>query len=76
MLQQLGKQNPQILRLIQENQAEFLRFLNETLEGGARGNILGQLAAEMPHAVTVAPEEREAIQRVHLFIIQLIWSSL
>jgi len=34
-------------------------------------NILGQLAAAMPQAVTVTPEEREAIQRVHLFIIQL-----
>jgi len=39
-------------------------------------NILGQLAAAMPQAVTVTPEEREAIERVHLFIIQLIWSSL
>ena len=30
-------------------------------------NILGQLAAAMPQAVTVTPEEREAIQRVHFF---------
>ena len=37
MLQELGKQNPQILQLIQENQAEFLRFMNESLEGGAGG---------------------------------------
>jgi hypothetical protein len=27
-------------------------------------NILGQLAAAMPQAVQVTPEEREAIQRV------------
>lgn len=33
MLQELGKQNPQILRLIQENQAEFLRLINEPAEG-------------------------------------------
>ncbi|KQK18671.1 ubiquitin receptor RAD23d [Brachypodium distachyon] len=65
MLQELGKQNPQILRLIQENQAEFLRLVNETPESGAAGNILGQLAAAMPQAaVTVTPEERESIQRL------------
>lgn len=33
MLQELGKQNPQILRLIQENQAEFMRLINEAPEG-------------------------------------------
>ncbi|CAN6214313.1 unnamed protein product [Urochloa humidicola] len=64
MLQELGKQNPQILRLIQENQAEFLRMVNESPEGGAGGNLLGQLAAAMPQAVQVTPEEREAIQRL------------
>lgn len=29
-------------------------------------NILGQLAEAMPQAITVTPEEREAIQRVSL----------
>ncbi len=29
MLQELGKQNPALLRLINENQAEFLRLINE-----------------------------------------------
>jgi len=37
MLQELGKQNPQILRLIQENQAEFICLVNESPEGGAGG---------------------------------------
>jgi len=65
MLQELGKQNPQILRLIQENQAEFLRLVNETPESGAGGNILGALAAQLPQqAVQVTPEERDAIQRL------------
>ncbi|KAK3132139.1 hypothetical protein QOZ80_6AG0516470 [Eleusine coracana subsp. coracana] len=64
MLQELGKQNPQVLRLIQENQAEFLRLVNESTESGTGGNILGQLAAAMPQALTVTPEEREAIQRL------------
>ncbi|KAD7116666.1 hypothetical protein E3N88_03934 [Mikania micrantha] len=62
MLQELGKQNPQLVRLIQEHQADFLRLINEPVEGGE--NIFGQLAAGMPQAVTVTPEERESIERL------------
>ncbi|KAJ4801089.1 hypothetical protein LUZ62_052335 [Rhynchospora pubera] len=64
MLQELGKQNPQILRLIQENQAEFLRLINEAPEGAAEGDLLGQLADAMPQTVEVTPEEREALERL------------
>ncbi|KAL2456255.1 Ubiquitin receptor RAD23c [Forsythia ovata] len=63
MLQELGKQNPNLMRLIQEHQADFLRLINEPVEGG-EGNILGQLAEAMPQAITVTPEEREAIERL------------
>ncbi|KAF3443894.1 hypothetical protein FNV43_RR13584 [Rhamnella rubrinervis] len=63
MLQELGKQNPHLMRLIQEHQADFLRLINEPAEGG-EGNLLGQLASAMPQAVTVTPEEREAIERL------------
>uniref|UniRef100_A0A0E0ELR1 Ubiquitin receptor RAD23 n=1 Tax=Oryza meridionalis TaxID=40149 RepID=A0A0E0ELR1_9ORYZ len=63
LLQELGKQNPQILQLIQENQAEFLRLINEPAEG-AEGNLLDQFAAGMPQTVAVTPEENEAIQRL------------
>ncbi|XP_019164975.1 PREDICTED: ubiquitin receptor RAD23c-like isoform X2 [Ipomoea nil] len=63
MLQELGKQNPHLMRLIQEHQADFLRLINEPVEGG-EGNILGQLAASMPQAIQVTPEEREAIERL------------
>ncbi|KAL2546477.1 Ubiquitin receptor RAD23c [Forsythia ovata] len=63
MLQELGKQNPHLVRLIQEHQADFLRLINEPVEGG-EGNILGQLAGAMPQALTVTPEEREAIERL------------
>ncbi|KAL0296744.1 UNVERIFIED_CONTAM: Ubiquitin receptor d [Sesamum radiatum] len=63
MLQELGKQNPQLVRLIQEHQADFLRLINEPVEGGA-GNILEQLAGAMPQAIQVTPEEREAIERL------------
>nr|GEZ13887.1 ubiquitin receptor RAD23d-like [Tanacetum cinerariifolium] len=61
MLQELGKQNPHLVRLIQEHQADFLRLINEPVEGGE--NVLGDLGAAMPQAVTVTPEEREAIER-------------
>ncbi|TMW90785.1 hypothetical protein EJD97_015208 [Solanum chilense] len=64
MLQELGKQNPHLMRLIQEHQADFLRLINEPVEGGEGNNVLGQLAAAMPQAISVTPEEREAIERL------------
>lgn len=63
LLQELGKQNPQILQLIQENQAEFLRLINEPAEG-AEGNLLEQFGAGVPQTVAVTPAENEAIQRL------------
>nr|XP_016474759.1 PREDICTED: ubiquitin receptor RAD23d-like [Nicotiana tabacum] len=62
MLQELGKQNPHLMRLIQEHQPDFLRLINEPVEG--EGNALGQMAGAIPQAVTVTPEEREAIERL------------
>ncbi|KAA8532714.1 hypothetical protein F0562_032747 [Nyssa sinensis] len=62
MLQELGKQNPQLVRLIQEHQTDFLRLINEPIEG--EGNILGQLGSGMAQTVTVTPEEHEAIERL------------
>ncbi|KAE8776776.1 putative DNA repair protein RAD23-1 [Hordeum vulgare] len=64
MLQELSKQNPQLLRLIQENNDEFLQLLNETFEGGD-GDFLDQADQDgMPHAISVTPEEQEAIGRL------------
>ncbi|KAL5070623.1 hypothetical protein RYX36_021510 [Vicia faba] len=63
MLQELGKQNPHLMRLIRDHQADFLRLINEPMEGG-EGNLLGQMAGGMPQAVTVTPEERQAIERL------------
>ncbi|XP_019427640.1 PREDICTED: ubiquitin receptor RAD23d-like isoform X1 [Lupinus angustifolius] len=63
MLQELGKQNPQLMTLIRDHQADFLRLINEPMEGG-EGDLLGQLAGGVPQAVTVTPEEREAIERL------------
>ncbi|KAL3636095.1 Ubiquitin receptor RAD23c [Castilleja foliolosa] len=65
MLQELGKQNPQLVRLIQEHQADFLQLINEPVEGGEGiSNMLGQLGEAMPQSVTVTPEERDAIERL------------
>lgn len=62
MIQELGKQNPHLMRLIQEHQAEFLQLINEPVEG--EGNVLEQLAGAMPQTLAVTPEEREAIERL------------
>ncbi|CAN6727673.1 unnamed protein product [Malus baccata var. baccata] len=61
MLQELGKQNPNLVRLIGEHQADFLRLINEPAEGG-EGNALGDAA--VPQAIAITPEEREAIERL------------
>lgn len=68
MLQELAKANPDLLRLINANQAEFMRLLNEAPSEGdlmqfaqAAGAAQGQQA---PMAVNVTPEEAEAITRL------------
>ncbi|KDP41924.1 hypothetical protein JCGZ_26942 [Jatropha curcas] len=63
MLQELGKQNPQLLRMIQEHNAEFLQLINEPLEG-SEGDIFDQVDQDMPHAINVTPAEQEAIERL------------
>ncbi|KAL6846131.1 hypothetical protein ACP4OV_023579 [Aristida adscensionis] len=62
LLQELGKQNPQIMQLIQENQAEFLRLINEPAEGDEE-NMLDQFE-EAVQQIAVTPEENEAILRL------------
>ncbi|KAE9615632.1 putative UV excision repair protein Rad23 [Lupinus albus] len=61
MLQELGKQNPNLMQLIQEHQADFLRLINEP-EG--EENLQGELDAEVPETITMTPEEQESIQRL------------
>ncbi|XVF25325.1 hypothetical protein REPUB_Repub13aG0203700 [Reevesia pubescens] len=63
MLQELGKQNPQLLRVIQEHHAEFLQLINEPVEG-SEGDIFDQAEQDMPHAINVTPAEQEAIERL------------
>ncbi|MED6143066.1 Ubiquitin receptor RAD23d [Stylosanthes scabra] len=61
MLQELGRQNPHLMQLIQEHQADFLRLINEP---DGEENLPSDLAAAMPQTITVTPEENEAIQRL------------
>ncbi|KAG6729787.1 hypothetical protein I3842_01G049400 [Carya illinoinensis] len=63
MLQELGKQNPQLLRLIQEHHTEFLQLINEHLEG-SEGDAFEEPEQDMPHAINVTPAEQEAIERL------------
>ncbi|KAF6137869.1 hypothetical protein GIB67_013998 [Kingdonia uniflora] len=63
MLQELSKQNPQLLRLIQEHHAEFLQLINEPVDG-AEGDLFEQPEEDMPHAISVTPAEQEAIERL------------
>mmetsp|Transcript_3320 Transcript_3320/g.7373 ORF Transcript_3320/g.7373 Transcript_3320/m.7373 type:complete len:401 (-) Transcript_3320:62-1264(-) len=78
MLQELGKQNPQLLQLINSNQGDFLRMLNEPgAEGGSPGAGAGDggmggmppgMEEGMRHmqqnVVSVTPEEKESIDRL------------
>lgn len=63
MLQELGKQNPHLLRLIQEHHAEFLQLINEPVDG-SEGDLFDQPEQDMPHAISVTPAEQEAIERL------------
>ncbi|KAK4762583.1 hypothetical protein SAY86_008351 [Trapa natans] len=73
MLQELGKQNPPLMLLIQEHQADFVLLLNEPVEGG-EGFVLLSISdpkesKETPvswsHAAghSSVPEEREAVEQ-------------
>mmetsp|Transcript_24935 Transcript_24935/g.44422 ORF Transcript_24935/g.44422 Transcript_24935/m.44422 type:complete len:222 (-) Transcript_24935:306-971(-) len=69
MLQELGKQNPQLLQLINSNQQDFLRLINEPAPEGAPGmEELAAMAAGGGNdgAVTIelSQEDREAIERL------------
>lgn len=46
MTQELAKQNPQLLQMINQNQAEFLRLLNEPAGGGGQPDA-ADLAAQL-----------------------------
>ncbi|CAA7409388.1 unnamed protein product [Spirodela intermedia] len=61
VLQELSKQNPQLLRLIQEHHAEFLQLISEPSEDGAEEDVFEQPEQE---TISVTPAEQEAIGRL------------
>ncbi|KAK3242489.1 hypothetical protein CYMTET_47833 [Cymbomonas tetramitiformis] len=73
MLQELGRANPRLLQLINSNQAEFLRLINEpapegAIDMGALAGMMGEEGGEdggaMMGTITLTPEENEAIERL------------
>ena len=64
MLQELGRHNPQLLQQINANQTEFVRLINEPIEG--EEDLLGQMAAAGggEGVLQVTQEESEAIERL------------
>ncbi|SCV69997.1 BQ2448_1391 [Microbotryum intermedium] len=74
-LQQLGASNPELLSIIDRNQAEFVRFLQEGQEGGVGGGegmegLLDQFGDDEDgedaneHYIQVTEEENQAIDRL------------
>ncbi|XP_035816230.1 probable ubiquitin receptor RAD23 isoform X1 [Zea mays] len=64
LLQELRKQNPRVMQLIQENQAEFMRLISEPLEGDEENEMMLDQMADATETIAVTPEENEAILRL------------
>ncbi|KAL3849505.1 hypothetical protein ACJIZ3_011387 [Penstemon smallii] len=63
MLQELRKQNPSLLRHIQENHQEFLRLINEPVDSSEE-DTSDEAEEDMSHDVNVTPAEQKAIERM------------
>ncbi|KAK9804978.1 hypothetical protein WJX73_006730 [Symbiochloris irregularis] len=75
MLQELAKQNPQLLQMINQHQAEFLRLLNESPPAGTGNSDAAELAAQLgaaaqglpmpePMQVHLSPNDIAVIERL------------
>ncbi|XP_018551803.1 RAD23 homolog A, nucleotide excision repair protein b isoform X2 [Lates calcarifer] len=64
LLQQLGRDNPQLLQQITQHQERFVQMLNEPRGGETAGE--GAEAQGSPHTnyIQVTPQEKEAIERL------------
>lgn len=68
ILQQVAAGNPQIAQLIGQNQEQFLQLLSEDIDEDS-------MLPPGTHAISVTEEERDAIERVCIFLY-LIYSDL
>ncbi|CAL8301983.1 unnamed protein product [Merluccius merluccius] len=69
LLQQLGRENPQLLQQISQHQELFIQMLNEPLGEGVEGPEVGELGAAGEEGapvnyIQVTPQEKEAIERL------------
>lgn len=69
LLQQLGRENPQLLQQISQHQELFIHMLNEPLGEGGEGPEVGELGAAGEEGapvnyIQVTPQEKEAIERL------------
>ncbi|XP_015221197.2 RAD23 homolog A, nucleotide excision repair protein b [Lepisosteus oculatus] len=63
LLQQLGRDNPQLLQQITQHQERFVQMLNEPL-GEAGGEGAEGQGAPQTNYIQVTPQEKEAIERL------------
>lgn len=69
LLQQLGRENPQLLQQISQHQELFIQMLNEPVGEGADPPEVGEMGAAGDEGapvnyIQVTPQEKEAIERL------------
>ncbi|KAF1386022.1 hypothetical protein PFLUV_G00113840 [Perca fluviatilis] len=66
LLQQLGRDNPQLLQQITQHQERFVQMLNEPRSGDTEGDGAEAEAQGSPQTnyIQVTPQEKEAIERL------------
>jgi len=67
VLQQIGQTNPQLLRIITDNQEEFVRLLNEDVGAPGGGVGGGPAVGQTPGGgfqIQITPQDKEAIERL------------
>uniref|UniRef100_A0A8C2W9R7 UV excision repair protein RAD23 n=1 Tax=Cyclopterus lumpus TaxID=8103 RepID=A0A8C2W9R7_CYCLU len=64
LLQQLGRDNPQLLQQITQHQEHFVQMLNEPRGGDTAGEGAEAQGAPQTNYIQVTPQEKEAIERL------------